>query len=116
WLDELGKPDRKRLEILLGLATKKRFSLSDALNALFPGVEVRKAQTDLTSLRKRLNDAAKGADFKFCFHVDTKKQNPPEERECWFTGPDPAVTQAEHYSEQVTADIQGKPFVPAQGT
>jgi hypothetical protein len=47
--------------------------------------------------------------------VDTKKQNPPDERFCWFTGPDPAVTQAERYSDQVTADIKGKPLVPAQG-
>ncbi|WP_224362127.1 eIF2A-related protein [Hyalangium versicolor] len=118
WRDELGKSDRERLDKLLGLAVTERFRLSDCLQALFPGEEQRKAQTALTSFRKRINDASQGegrADLGLRFHVDTKKQNPPEERFCWFTGPDPAMRQAERYSDQVTADIQGKPFVPAQG-
>ncbi|MGZ3458538.1 MAG: TIR domain-containing protein, partial [Archangium sp.] len=118
WGEELGKSDRDRLNALLGLAVREQIRLSDCLTALFPGVETRKAQTALASFRKRLNDAAKGegrADLGLRFLVDTKKQNPPDERLCWFTGPDPAVAQAERYSDQVTADIEGKPLVPAQG-
>ncbi|HYO51816.1 TIR domain-containing protein, partial [Archangium sp.] len=118
WREELGKSDRDRLDALLGLAVRDRIRLSDCLTALFPGMETRKAQTALTSFRKRLNDAAKGegrADLGLRFQVDTKKQNPPAERFCWFTGPDPAVMQAERYSEQVTADVAGKPFVHSRG-
>ncbi|HZH13345.1 MAG TPA: TIR domain-containing protein [Archangium sp.] len=118
WRDELGKSDRERLDTLLGLAVKERIRMSDCLAALFPGVETQKAQTALTSFRKRLNDAAQGEgrpDLGLRFHVDSKKQSPPTERTCWFTGPDPAVMQAERYSEQVTADVKGKPFVPARG-
>jgi len=92
--------------------------MSDCLAALFPGMEAQKAQTALTSFRKRLNDAAEGegrADLGLRFNVDTKKQSPPTDRFCWFTGPDPAVTQAERYSDQVTADVEGKPFVPSRG-
>jgi uncharacterized protein YjbI with pentapeptide repeats len=115
WLEELGKSDRDRLETLLGTAVRERIRMSDCLAALFPGMEARKAQTALTSFRKRLNDAAKGADLSLRFHVDTKKQNPPADRDCWFTGADPAVKQAERYSEQVTADVAGKPFIPSRG-
>jgi WD40 repeat protein len=116
--EELGKSDRERLDKLLGLAVTKEIRLSDCLHVLFPGEEVRKAQTALTSFRKRLNDASRGegrADLGLRFEVDTKKKNPPEERFCWFTGPDPVVAQAERYSDQVTADIEGKPLVSAQG-
>jgi uncharacterized protein YjbI with pentapeptide repeats len=118
WLEELGKSDRDRLEGLLGLAVKEQLRLSDCLAALFPGIEPRKAQTALTSFRKRLNDAAKGegrADLELRFHVDSNKQNPPTERFCWFTGPDPAVMQAERFSEQGIAGIEGKPYVPTKG-
>ena len=116
--EELGKSDRDRLDTLLGLAVKERIRMSDCLTALFSGMETQKAQTALTAFRKRLNDAAEGegrADLGLRFHVDTKKQNPPADRVCWFTGPDPAVMQAERYSEQVTADVQGKPFIPSRG-
>jgi WD40 repeat protein len=118
WRDELGKSDRDRLDALLELSVTERIRLADCLDKLFKGVEPKKAQTALTSFRKRLNDASQGegrADLGFRFHVDTKKQNPPAERVCWFTGPDPAVTQAERYSDQVTSDIKGKPLVHAQG-
>ncbi len=118
WREELGKSDRDRLDALLGLAVREHIPLSDCLAALFPGTETRKAQTALTSFRKRLNDAAKGegrADLGLRFQVDTKKQNPPTERLCWFTGPDPAVMKAEQVSDQLTADVQGMPFVPSRG-
>ncbi|MFP2909424.1 TIR domain-containing protein, partial [Pyxidicoccus sp. 3LFB2] len=118
WLEELGRSDRERLEGLLGLAVRGQIRLSDCLAALFPGMETRKAQTALTSFRKRLNDAAKGegrADLGLRFHVDSNKQSPPTERFCWFTGPDPAVMQAERYSEQLTADIKGRPYVRTKG-
>jgi len=118
WLDELGKSDRERLEGLLGLAVREQMRLSDCLAALFPGMESRKAQTALTSFRKRLNDAAKGegrADLGLRFHVDSNKQSPPAERFCWFTGPDPAVMQAERYSEALIADIKGRPYVRTKG-
>ncbi|HEX8825948.1 MAG TPA: TIR domain-containing protein, partial [Archangium sp.] len=118
WREELGKSDRERLDALLGLTVRERIRMSDCLTALFPGMETQKAQTALTSFRKRLNDAAEGegrADLGLRFNVDTKKQSPPTDRFCWFTGPDPAVMQAERYSAQVTADVEGKPFVPSRG-
>ncbi len=116
--EELGKSDRERLDKLLGLSTGERLRLSDCLKVLSPGEEVQKAQSALRTFRNRLNEASKGegrADLGLRFEVDTKKKNPPEERFCWFTGPDPAVAQAERYSNQVTADIEGKPLVAAQG-
>ncbi len=118
WREELGKSDRDRFEALLNLSVSEHIRLSDCLEKLFRDMEPKKALTAFTSFRKRLNDAAQpegGVDLGFRFHVDSKKQNPPAERICWFTGPDPAVSQAERYSDQVTADIQGKPFVSAQG-
>ncbi len=33
----------------------------------------------------------------------------------WFTGPDATVLRATRFSEQVTADIAGRPFVPSKG-
>ncbi|HEX8702735.1 MAG TPA: TIR domain-containing protein [Myxococcaceae bacterium] len=118
WRDELGKSDRDRFDALLDLSVTEHIRLSDCLEKLFPGMEPTKTQTAFASFRERLNDAAQrggGVDLGFRFHVDTAEQNPPAERICWFTGPDPAVSQAERYSDQVTADIKGKPFVAAQG-
>ncbi|MCX6848864.1 MAG: TIR domain-containing protein, partial [Verrucomicrobia bacterium] len=79
------------------------------------------ALANLTRLRKRLNDAAKGdptqggADLGLQFHVDTKKQSPPTERTVWFTGPDEAVRRVTRFSQQVTADVAGRPFIPSKG-
>jgi WD40 repeat protein/uncharacterized protein YjbI with pentapeptide repeats len=118
WREELGKSDRERLDKLLALAVAEQIRLADCLQALFPEMEVHKAQTAMASFRKRLNDAAQGeghADLGLRFKVDDQKQSPPEKRFCWFTGPDPAVKQAERYSDEVTSDIQGKPLVSAQG-
>jgi uncharacterized protein YjbI with pentapeptide repeats len=118
WLEELGKSDRERLEKAVALAAAGRIRMSDCLKVIFPDKEGREAQQALAAFRKRLNDASKGegrSDLGLRFEVDSKKKNPPEERFCWFTGPDPAVKQAEKYSEQVTADIEGKPLVAAKG-
>jgi uncharacterized protein YjbI with pentapeptide repeats len=118
WREELGKSDRDRLDALVGLSVREDIRLSDCLTALFPNVDTQKAQTALTSFRKRLNDAALGEgrpDLDLRFQVDTKKKNPPTERHCWFTGPDPAMAQAERYSQQLTADIQGKPLIHSKG-
>ncbi|WP_395855197.1 TIR domain-containing protein [Cystobacter fuscus] len=118
WREELGKSDRERLDALVGLSVREDIRLSDCLTALFPNVDTQKAQTALTSFRKRLNDAATAEghpDLGLRFQVDTKKKNPPTERHCWFTGPDPAMAQAERYSQQLTADIQGKPLIHSKG-
>ena len=118
WREELGTSDRIRFDALLGLSVTPHIRLSDGLEKLFPGLDQKKAQTAFTSFRKRLNDAAQrvgGVDLGFHLHVDTKKQNPPAERICWFTGPDPAINQVERYSEELTADIAGKPVVPTKG-
>src|SRR5689334_16347934 len=116
WREELGKSDRERLDALIDLAVTERIRLSDCLAKLFPDNETKKAQTALTSFRKRLNDAAAEAKPRLGlrFEVDTKKKNPPAERLGWFTGPDPAVAQAELYSQQVTADAPAQ-FVKPRG-
>ncbi|WNG15045.1 TIR domain-containing protein [Cystobacter fuscus] len=118
WREELGKSDRERLDALVGLSVREDIRLSDCLTALFPNVDTQKAQTALTSFRKRLNDAATEEgrpNLGLRFEVDTKKKNPPTERHCWFTGTDPAMAQAERYSQQLTADIQDKPLIHSKG-
>ena len=120
WLEEVGKTDRDRFLKLLKLSTAPQIRLSDALDQLFPGEDTQTALANLTRLRKRLNDAADGdpqskPDLGLRFHVDTKKKSPPSERTVWFTGPDAAVLRATRFSEQVTADIAGRPFVPSKG-
>jgi WD40 repeat protein/uncharacterized protein YjbI with pentapeptide repeats len=121
WLEELGKSDRERLLRLLKLAVAEKTRLSDVLNTLFYGEDTQTALANLTRLRKRLNDAAKGdptqggADLGLQFHVDTKKQSPPTERTVWFTGPDEAVMRVTRFSQQVTADVAGRPFIPTKG-
>ncbi|HYV47513.1 MAG TPA: TIR domain-containing protein [Myxococcaceae bacterium] len=77
----------------------------------------KKAVAALTSFRKRINDAAEAArpPLTLRFQVDTRKQSPPDERECWFTGPDPAIASATRWSEQVTGDVVGKPLVRQRG-
>lgn len=120
WLEEVGKTDRDRFLKLLKLSTAPKIRLSDALDQLFPGEDTQTALANLTRLRKRLNDAADGdhqtkPDLGLRFHVDTKKKSPPGERTVWFTGPDAAVLRATRFSEQVTADIAGRPFVPSKG-
>jgi WD40 repeat protein/uncharacterized protein YjbI with pentapeptide repeats len=120
WLEEVGKTDRDRFLKLLKLSVAPKIRLSDALDQLFPGEDTQTALANLTRLRKRLNDAADGdqkakPDLGLRFHVDTKKKSPPSERTVWFTGPDAAVLRATRFSEQVTADIAGRPFVPSKG-
>lgn len=121
WLEELGKSDRERLMRLLKLAVAEKTRLSDVLNTLFYGEDTQTALANLTRLRKRLNDAAKGdptqggADLGLQFHVDTKKQSPPTERTVWFTGPDEAVMRVTRFSQQVTADVAGRPFIHSKG-
>ena len=118
WLEELGKSDRERLEKAVTLAAAGRIRMSDCLKVLFPDKEGREAQQALAAFRKRLNDVSKGedrADLELRFEVDSKKKNPPEERYCWFTGPDPAIKQAENFSNEATADIEGKPLIKAKG-
>lgn len=120
WLEEVGKTDRDRFLKLLKLSTAPKIRLSDALDQLFPGEDTQTALANLTRLRKRLNDAADGdqqskPDLGLRFQVDTKKKSPPSERTVWFTGPDAAVLRATRFSEQVTADIAGRPFVPSKG-
>ena len=121
WLEELGKSDRDRLLRLLKLAVAEKTRLSDVLNTLFYGQDTQTALANLTRLRKRLNDAAKGdptqggADLSLQIHVDTKKQSPPTERTVWFTGPDEAVLRVTRFSQQVTADVAGRPFIPSKG-
>ena len=72
-------------------------------------------------LFRSLNDAANGdgekpgSDLGLRFNVDSKKKSPPAERTCWFTGPDPAVRQAEQLSEEATADVERRPYVPSLG-
>ncbi|MFY0573741.1 hypothetical protein ACN28S_04660 [Cystobacter fuscus] len=80
WREELGKSDRDRLDALVGLSVREDIRLSDCLTALFPNVDTQKAQTALTSFRKRLNDAATEEgrpNLGLRFEVDTKKKNPP---------------------------------------
>lgn len=121
WLEELGKSDRDRLLRLVKLAVAEKTRLSDVLNTLFYGEDTQTALANLTRLRKRLNDAAKGdpsqggTDLGLQFHVDTKKQSPPTERMVWFTGPDEAVMRVTRFSQQVTADVAGRPFIPTKG-
>ncbi|WP_044188257.1 TIR domain-containing protein, partial [Hyalangium minutum] len=118
WLEELGKSDRERLEKAVTLAAAGRFRMSDCLNVLFPDKKGREAQLALASFRKRVNDVSVGEDgsgLGLRFEVDSKKKNPPEERFCWFTGPDPAVKQAEKFSDESTADVEGKPLIKAKG-
>jgi hypothetical protein len=120
WLEEVGKTDRDRFLKLLKLSTAPKIRLSDALDQLFPGEDTQIALANLTRLRKRLNDAADGdqqakPDLGLRFHVDTKKKSPPSERTVWFTGPDAAVLRATRFSEQVTADIAGRTFIPSKG-
>ena len=113
WLEELGKSDRDRLLRLLKLAVAEKTRLSDVLNTLFYGEDTQTALANLTRLRNRLNEV--GEALGLCFKVDTKKKSPPEERAVWFTGPDEAVLRATRFSQQMTADIEGKPFIPSKG-
>jgi len=118
WLFVLGPSDRERLEGLLCLAVREQLRLSDCLATLFPGMESREAQTAFTSFLKRLNDAAQGKGLDALglrFHVDSNEQRPPDERFCWFTGPAPALMQAERDSEQLLGDIQGSSSVRTKG-
>ncbi len=113
WLEELGKSDRDRLLRLLKLAVAEKTRLSDVLSTLFYGEDTQTALANLTRLRNRLNEV--GEALGLCFKVDTKKKSPPEERVVWFTGPDGAVLRATRFSQQMTADIEGKPFIPSKG-
>jgi uncharacterized protein YjbI with pentapeptide repeats len=120
WLEEVGKTDRDRFLKLLKLSTAPKIRLSDALDQLFPGEDTQTALANLTRLRKRLNDAADGdqqakPDLGLRFHVDTKKKSPPSERRVWFTGPDAAVRRVTQFSQEVTADVAGKPLINAKG-
>jgi len=121
WLEELGKSDRERLLRLLKLAVAEKTRLSDVLNTLFYGEDTQTALANLTRLRKRLNDAAKGdstqggADLGLQIHVDTKKQSPPTERTVWFTGPDEAVMRVTRFSKDASAGVEGKVFIPSKG-
>jgi uncharacterized protein YjbI with pentapeptide repeats len=120
WLEEVGKTDRDRFLKLLKLSTAPKIRLSDALDQLFPGEDTQTALANLTRLRKRLNDAADGdpqskPDLGLRFHVDTKKKSPPSERTVWFTGPDAAVRRVTQFSQEVTADVAGKPLINAKG-
>ncbi|WP_395740501.1 eIF2A-related protein [Prosthecobacter sp.] len=113
WLEELGKSDRDRLQKLLNLALTDKIRLSEVLARLFPGEDTQTALANLTRLRNRLNEV--GASLGLSFKVDTKKKSPPEERTVWFTGPDEAVLRATRFSQDATADIVGRPFIPSKG-
>jgi len=105
WREEVGRADRERLDALVRLATSERTRLSDCLQVTFPGQPTRKALAALTSFRKRINDAAEAArpPLVLRFQVDTRKQSPPAERECWFAGPDPDPRKAAHRGGDLSA-------------
>lgn len=111
--------DKERLRSLIDLAVTEKFRLSDALAKVFPGIESSKALADMTKLRNRLNAASHGdADhlpLHLRFHVDSKKKSPPDQRLCWFTGPDVAVQRVMQFSEEITADIAGRPLNRSKG-
>jgi WD40 repeat protein len=113
WLEELGKSDRDRLRKLLNLSFAEKTRLSEALTHLFPDEDTQTALANLTRLRNRLNEV--GEILSLRFHVDTKKKSPPTERTAWFTGPDGAVLRATRFSQQMTSDIEGRPFIPSKG-
>ncbi|WP_395751191.1 PQQ-binding-like beta-propeller repeat protein [Prosthecobacter sp.] len=113
WLEELGKSDRDRLQKLLNLSLTDKIRLSEALARLFPGEDTQTALANLTRLRNRLNEV--GLPLSLSCKVDNKKKSPPEERALWFTGPDEAVLRATRFSQDATADIVGRPFVPSKG-
>ncbi len=113
WLEELGKSDGERLRKLLDFSRTPKIRLSDALASLFPGDDTQTGLANLTRLRNRLNEAGEGIGVR-C-EADTKKKSPPEEREVWFTGPDATVVRVTQFSKEVTADVEGRAFVPSKG-
>lgn len=113
WLEELGKSDGERLRKLLDFSRTPKIRLSDALASLFPGDDTQTGLANLTRLRNRLNEAGEGIGVRF--EADTKKKSPPAEREVWFTGPDATVVRVTQFSKEVTADVEGRAFVPSKG-
>lgn len=116
WLEEVGKADKGRLNLLLELAKSETMALSEVLQKLFPSDEAKDALANLTRLRKRINDAAKehGPDHGLRFHVDTKKKSPPHERTVWFTGPDPRIGDMRRMAEASTRTLNRLPALITQ--
>ncbi len=110
WLERLGKPDANQLRLLVDLAKTGRTRLSDILAKLYPDKVGPKSLVAFSSLRKRLNDAASGhqhdlPDLGLRHQIDSKKKNPPEERFCWFTGPDRRSEAAAEMSRRSVQDV-----------
>jgi hypothetical protein len=113
--EELSGTDRKRLELLVEWADTGSINLGSALQRLF-GVQDDAAQSNFRGFRKRFNDGALSVGCPVVFEVDSAKRTPPAERTCWFLGPDPAAANAERFSRESVADIQGAPRVAPRGT
>lgn len=112
-LAELGKTAADRFDTLLSRAEGPRIPLSLCLEILCPGHPEPQALTNLRKLRERFNKAAAalppsddGHDVRF--HVDTRKKSKPSDRQCWFTGRDQVVAEAERFGREQT---EGMPTV-----
>jgi hypothetical protein len=103
WQAEVARADVARLDALVAIATEERIKLSECIRVTFGDHRsVKKAVAALSSFRKRINDAAKEAKLPLRLQVDTRLRSPPEERQCWFTGPDPAIASATAYRRTAT--------------
>ena len=116
-LEELGKTDRERLELLLRLSIGDKLRVSECLAALFPDHDERKATTLFRNFRAVFNKVAKALETSLRFVIDTNKQTPAAARFCWFSGTIPIDKSAEELSwAGVGAAPPGEILNPGIGT
>ena len=101
----LGDADQRRMQRLLELVEQTGgLSLGTALDSLYPDKPAADALTAFRQFRKTLRDAAAKTGVALSLEVDSRKQTPPQNRQCWFEGDDMAK---EKTSLEVAESIAG---------
>ncbi|QIS14811.1 NACHT and WD40 repeat domain-containing protein [Nocardia arthritidis] len=91
--DDLSTRQRERLHALADLIDENnRIRLSDALDVATPAGSSTSRQASFRKFRAALAEAAKENGLPFELVADTLKAQ-PEQRYCWFTGPDSVIAE-----------------------
>jgi hypothetical protein len=105
--DHLGRADRERVSILIGLiGADGRIALNKVLAKLYAGEARKRALTLLRNLRQRIAEAAGDAKIAFALATDGQTRAAPAHRTCWFEGGDGAAEATAKLVAGETAGVE----------